>query len=250
MLAIARKTIIREQLREHKSVRITELAELLNVTNETIRRDLRSMEKDGDLIRTHGGAYILDGVQNDLDLSTRQFLRTGEKEIISEKCSSIIQNGDYIFLDASSTAWFIARAIMHRKVSVLTVSLEIINLLSTSSTIRLFAVGGDYSSSTKSFTGNSAIQNLEHYYFDKAFISCRSVSLEAGLTDTNVDDAMLHRLALAHAHEKYLAIDNSKLNRASFAGIAPVSGLDGIILDQPFPEDWVRYLNEHSVQIY
>ncbi|MBQ9030057.1 MAG: DeoR/GlpR transcriptional regulator [Parasporobacterium sp.] len=250
MLAIARKTIIREQLREHKSVRITELAELLNVTNETIRRDLRSMEKDGDLIRTHGGAYILDGVQNDLDLSTRQFLRTGEKEIISEKCSSIIQNGDYIFLDASSTAWFIARAIMHRKVSVLTVSLEIINLLSTSSTIRLFAVGGEYSSSTKSFTGNSAIQNLEHYYFDKAFISCRSVSLEAGLTDTNVDDAMLHRLALAHAHEKYLAIDNSKLNRASFAGIAPVSGLDGIILDQPFPEDWVRYLNEHSVQIY
>jgi len=75
MLAITRRDVIREQLKEHKSIQITELADLLEVTKETIRRDLRTMEKDGELIRTHGGAYILDGVQNDLDLSTRQVLR-------------------------------------------------------------------------------------------------------------------------------------------------------------------------------
>ena len=67
MLAIARKQAIREQLQEYKSVRITELAAALNVTKETIRRDLRDMEQAGELIRTHGGAYILDGVQNDID---------------------------------------------------------------------------------------------------------------------------------------------------------------------------------------
>ena len=250
MLAIARKNFIREQLREHKSIQITALAEMLNVTKETIRRDLKIMEENGELIRTHGGAYILDGVQNDLDISTRQVLRTSEKEIIAGKCESLIQNGDYIFLDSSSTAWFIAKAIKHRKVAVLTVSLEIINLLAGSPSVRLFAVGGEYSEATRSFSGNSAIQNLERYFFDKAFISCRSVSLEAGLTDTNVDDAMLHRLALSHAHESYLAIDYSKLNRSSFAGIAPVASLDGIIMEQPFPEDWVRHLNEHNVQIF
>lgn len=250
MLAIARKNFIRQQLREHKSIRITAIAELLQVTKETVRRDLKSMEEDGELMRTHGGAYILDGVQNELDLSTRQILRTAEKEIIAEKCDSLIQNGDYIFLDASSTAWFIAKAIMHRKVAVLTVSLEIINLLSADSSVRLFAVGGEYNAATRSFTGNSAIQNLERYYFDKAFISCRSVSLDAGLTDTNVDEAMLHRLALEHAHESYLAIDISKLNRSSFAKIVPLASLNGIIMDQPFPEDWVHYLNEHNVKIY
>lgn len=250
MLAITRREVIREQLKEHKSIQITELAELLQVTRETIRRDLRCMEKDGELIRTHGGAYILDGVQNDLDLSTRQFLRVPEKEIIASKCAGLIENGDYIFLDDSSTDWFIAREILHRKIAVLTTSLEIINLLSTSSSVRLFAAGGEYSSATKSFSGSSAAWSLDHYHVDKCFISCRSVSLESGLTDTNDSDAMLHKLALEHSHEKYLAIDNSKLDRSSFAEVAPLSCLNGIIMDCPFPENWIRTLTEHHVRIY
>jgi len=249
MLAITRREVIREQLKEHKSIQIAELAEQLQVTRETIRRDLRCMENDGELIRTHGGAYILDGVQNDLDLSTRQFLRVPEKEVIASKCTELIRNGDYIFLDASSTDWFIARAVMHRKITVLTTSLEIINLLSSSSSVRLFAVGGEYSAATRSFAGSSAAWSLEHYHVDKCFISCRSVSLESGLTDTNDADAMIHKLALDHSHEKYLAIDNSKLDRSSFAQIAPVSCLSGIIMDCPFPEDWVRYLQDHQVRI-
>ena len=250
MLAIARKNVIREQLLENKSVRIADLADLLQVTNETIRRDLQAMEKNGELIRTHGGAYILDGVQNDLDLSTRQSLRTAEKEIIAQKCSSLIQNGDYIFLDASNTAWYIAKSIMHRKVTVLTNSLEIVNLLSSSSFPRLFIIGGEYEASTRSFNGNGAIRNLESYYTDKAFVSCRSVSMESGLTDTNDAHAMFHRLVLDHSHEKYLAIDNSKLNRSSFSEVAPVSILNGIIMDSPFPEDWKTYLQQNHVSFY
>ena len=250
MLAITRKNYIREQLRENHSVQITSLADELNVTKETIRRDLRDLEESKELIRTHGGAYILDGVQNDLDISTRQVLRTEEKEIIARKCSSIIQNGDYIFLDASSTCYFIAKAVMHKKITVLTSSLEIINLLSQMPNIRLFAVGGEYSADTGSFGSSSAVRNLELYYFDKSFISCRSVSLESGLTDTNDSDAMLHEIALSHAHEKYLAIDHTKLNRSSFSKIAPVASLNGIIMDCDFPDNWKDHLKENNVQIY
>ena len=130
MLAIARKAAIRERLHEHKSVRITELAAELNVTKETIRRDLREMEQGGELIRTHGGAYILDGVQNDIDVGTRQVLKIPEKERIAQKCDSIIQSGDYIYLDGSTTCWSIARKVSHRKLTVLTSSLEIANILS------------------------------------------------------------------------------------------------------------------------
>jgi len=250
MLAITRKNMIREQLREHKTIQIAEMADMLRVTRETIRRDLRSMEDDGELIRTHGGAYIIDGVHNDLDLSTRQYLLTAEKETIAQKCQDLIQNGDYIFLDASTTAWFIAKASMNRKITVLTTSLEIMNLLSTSQSVKLFAIGGEYSPSTKSFYGNGANRYLEQYYVDKCFISCRSVSMEAGLTDTNDDDSLLHRLAISHSTKRYLAIDNSKLNRTSFSYIAPVHVLDGIILDCPFPEDWIIYLKGNNVSWY
>ena len=250
MLAIARKQAIREQLQEYKSVRITDLAAALNVTKETIRRDLHDMEKDGELIRTHGGAYILDGVQNDIDISTRQILKMPEKEIIAQKCDSLIQSGDYIFLDGSTTAWAIARAISHRRLTVLTPSLEIANILSASDTIRLFVVGGEFSATTRSFTGNSAIRNLEQYFVDKAIISCRSVSTEYGLTDTNDNDAVLHRLALEHAREKYLAVDSSKLDKTSFSRIAPISMLDGIIVERTFPVPWIKYLSENQVRIY
>ena len=79
MLAISRQNLIKELLQENKSVTIADLAVRMNVTRETIRRDLRAMEQEHELIRTHGGAYILDGVQNDLDISTRQVLKTEEK---------------------------------------------------------------------------------------------------------------------------------------------------------------------------
>ena len=92
MLAITRKQAIKKLLQEQKSVTISDLSERLNVTKETIRRDLRAMEKDQELIRTHGGAYILEGVQNDLDVTTRQALRITEKEIIDmiyKNCQNI-----------------------------------------------------------------------------------------------------------------------------------------------------------------
>ena len=250
MLAFARKQAIREQLQEYKSVRITDLAAALNVTKETIRRDLRDMEQAGELIRTHGGAYILDGVQNDIDITTRQDLKMPEKEIIAQKCDSLIQSGDYIFLDWSTTAWTIARAITHRRLTVLTPSLKIANILSTSDTVRLFVVGGEFSSTSQSFTGNSAARNMEQYFVDKAIISCRSVSMEFGLTDTNGNDATLHKLALDHAQEKYLAVDSSKLDKTSFSKVAPVSILDGIIMDRSFSVPWIKFLGNNQVHIY
>ena len=93
MLAISRQNLIKELLQENKSVTIADLAVRMNVTRETIRRDLRAMEKEHELIRTHGGAYILDGVQNDLDISTRQVLKIEEKKAIALKCDALIQTG-------------------------------------------------------------------------------------------------------------------------------------------------------------
>ena len=250
MLAITRRKIIKELLQEHKSVTITDLSSRMDVTKETIRRDLRAMEKDGELIRTHGGAYILEGVQNDIDISTRQDLKTTEKEILAEKCDSLIQSGDIIYLDNSTTAWFIARKISNRKLTVLTSSLEIANILQTSATIRLFLIGGEFSPKTKSFIGDSAIRNLQNYFLDKAFISCRSVSMEFGVTDTNDNDAMLHKIALSHAKQTFLVVDHSKLDYASFSHVANLDQLDGIILDKEFTPQWKACLSQNNVAFY
>ncbi len=250
MLAIARKAAIRERLHENQSVRITELAQQLHVTKETIRRDLREMEQNGELVRTHGGAYILEGVQNDLDVSTRQVLKIPEKEKIAQKCDAIIESGDYIFLDGSTTCWSVARKIFSRKLTVLTSSLEIANILCTSSTIKLHVIGGEFSRKHMDFGGDGAVKNLERYFVDKAFISCRSVHLRYGITDTNDGRARLHQAALEHAHKKYLAVDHSKLNNISFSRIAPLTAVTGIVMDQDFPPDWAEYLTAHQIQMF
>lgn len=250
MLAIARQTAIREKLREFKSVRIADLAQQLQVTRETIRRDLREMERRGELIRTHGGAYTLDGVQNDLDVVTRKVLKIPEKERIAQKCCAIIQPGDYVFLDGSTTCWSVAKAIAHRKLTVLTTSLEIAKILSASESIKLHVIGGEFSSKYMDFIGEGAIRTLERYYVDKAIISCRSVDLKYGITDTSDGRARLHQTALEHAHQKYLVVDHSKLDNVSFAYIAPLTAIDGIIMDQDFSREWVDFLNAHQIRIY
>lgn len=250
MLAIDRRKTIKELLQEQKSVSITDLASRLNVAKETIRRDLRAMEKDNELIRTHGGAYILEGVHNDLDITTRQVLKTTEKETIARKCDALIQTGDFIYLDSSTTAWFIARKISQRKLTVVTTSLEIANILSTSPTIRLFLIGGEFSRKTMSFEGDGAVRNLEQYFIDKAFISCRSVSMQYGVTDTSDNAALLHKIALAHAKQKFLVIDHSKLDNISFSRVVPLDMLDGIIMDMDFSPEWKICLDHNNVRYY
>lgn len=250
MLAITRKQAIKKLLQEQKSVTISNLSERLNVTKETIRRDLRAMEKDQELIRTHGGAYILEGVQNDLDVTTRQALRITEKEIIAQKCDALIQPSDIIFLDSSTTSWYIARKIVNRKLTVVTTSLEIANILSRSSTVHLFLTGGGFSARTKGFTGNGTVRSLQQYFFDKAFVSCRSVCMEFGVTDINEDSAMLYKIALQHAHQKFLVVDHTKLDKTSFSAVIPLEKMDAIITDCEFSSEWKEWLTKNSVQYY
>ena len=249
MLAIARRNAIREQLKENKSVTITELASRLDVAKETIRRDLRSMEDAGELIRTHGGAYILEGVQNNIDASTRRVLKIEEKELIARKCDSLIHSGDFVFLDGSTTAWSIARLLVSRPLTVLTNSLEIAKILSESNRVRLFLIGGEYSPGGMCFTGRGAVESMERYFVDKCFISCRSVSMEHGMTDTDADAAALRRVALEHSRARYLAVDGTKLGWDSFAHLAPLGELDGLITEAALSPEWKECLKQNDVKI-
>ncbi len=250
MLAITRRNAIKEQLLERKSVTITDLSKRLHVTKETIRRDLRLMEEQGDLIRTHGGAYILDGVQNDIDISMRQVLKTKEKTLIAEKCSQHIQSGDSIFLDGSTTCWFVARQLANKNRTVLTTSLQIATILAASPTISLILIGGAFSPKSMAFLGDNACRALSNYYVDKAFISCRSVSMENGLTDVSEGEAAIHRLITQRSNRTYLVVDHSKVGPTSFAFACGLDSIDAMICDKPLPQEWQDYLSGKNIAFY
>lgn len=250
MLAVTRKTKIREMILEKKSVTVTELSKLFSVTEETIRRDLKQLEDEGFLTRTYGGAFIQDGVENNVDLTIRQTAYIENKQEIATKCLNIIHNGDSIFLDSSTTALQIAKAIGHMKLTVVSNSLLIINELCDKEDITLISLGGTYFPQDKAFLGYAAQKNLENFYFDKVFISCRSVSMDHGITDSREPLAYIRQNLISRGKQIYLIADFSKFDKTSFLSISDFTPITALITDKSLSGEWKDFLREHNTELY
>lgn len=250
MLAVSRRNAIMELLTEKKNVTVIDLAKLFSVTDETIRRDLKLLEQQGLLVKTHGGAFIQDGATNDINISIRDGAYLDCKEKIAQESVKLIRNGDSIFLDCSTTAYHIASAIKHKRLTVITNSLKIANILSGFDNIRLIVMGGVLNRTHMCYVGQNTIQNLSNYYVDKAFISCRSLSIEHGVTDSNESIAEVRTLILNHANSVYLIADYTKFNKTSFVNIGSFQRITGLITDRPLSEEWIDCLNANNVSYY
>lgn len=250
MLQIERKNSIKKILREKKSVTVTELAKTFNVTEETIRRDLNSLNKEGLLTRTYGGAFIQEGALNDINYSLRETDHVESKKSIAGKCMEFVQNGDSIFLDSSTTALFIAEAICNMRITVLTDSLKIINSLSKYDNIHLIATGGQLSQRSMSFIGSGAIHSLNQYYVDIAFVSCRSISLENHITDSNENLSIIRRQIIKRSNKAFVIADYSKFNKTSFFHICNFDEIHSIVTDKPLDSNWHTTLSRYNIAIY
>ncbi|MVB10104.1 putative HTH-type transcriptional regulator YdjF [Caprobacter fermentans] len=250
MLSVTRKQKIKDLILEKKSATVSELAKLFSVTDETIRRDLRSLESEGVLLRSYGGAFVQTGVENLIDYSIRSTVYLKEKGIIAEKCRSLIQNGDVVFLDHSTTTFAIAKAVEDMRLTLITNSLPIINLLSKKENIRLIGIGGFFSLKELAFYGSKAQKALNEYYVDKSFFSCRTLSIDQGVTDSNDDLAQIRKTILQRSKECYLVADYTKFNQASFITICGYDCLSAIITDRPLSQEWHTSLQKYGCRIY
>lgn len=249
MLAITRKNKIKEIIIQKKSVTVSELSKTFNVTEETIRRDLQLLEEDGFLKRIYGGAYIDESVQSDASVSLREKILVKDKEKIAKECIPLIKDGDSIFLDSSTTSLYIAMKIAKKRISVITNSLKIAMLLSSSENIKLFLIGGVFDNYSMSFLGGSVLQDMKRYFFDKAFVSCSSVHMKFGITDSNEQQAEIRRIAIEHSNRTFLVVDHTKFNRTSFSLIAPLSSIDAMVVNRPLSDEWTNLLQELNIEL-
>ncbi len=238
MLAMERKARIKTLVMKNKSVIVSQLAREFSVNEETIRRDLKALEKEGVLTRTYGGAFVQNGVINEVELSLRQTAYVENKRRIAARCMSVIHNGDTILLDHSTTALEIARAAEKMEITVLTNSLLIADQLADQGQIRLILIGGEFDAKNRCFSGNAMLDALDSYYVDTAFISCRSLHLDHGVTDSSEQSAAMRRKMISRAERAYLAADHTKFDRTSFVRICGLEKLSGIVTDTPVPERW------------
>jgi DeoR/GlpR family transcriptional regulator of sugar metabolism len=249
LLAPERRAKIMDLLGRNKSVLVKDLCALFSVTGETVRKDLSILEQEGKLIKTYGGAYIHQGVRNEVDISIRESLLTEAKASIGRACAELVRHGDTVSLDESTTCLAIARHLTGIDgLTVVTNSLKIANHLSAHSSCRLHLVGGKLDRKTQCFVGPTAEEALCTYYVDKAFVSCRGLSREGDVTDGLPVNGSLRRLMLSRAKERYLVADRTKLGLTTFYRISGFENLDAVILDT-LDDDWSEFFAQRGIRV-
>ena len=249
MLAVARKNTIKEVILEKKSVTVVELSALFNVTEETIRRDLKNLEEEGALTRTYGGAFLDQGVQSDIKLAVRESSLVDNKKRMCKSCRKLIANGDSIFLDTSTSVLPICDLIADMRLTVLTNSLKVATKLAERENIKLILMGGVLSSSSLSLFSPTAIRYMENYYVDKAFMSCRSLHMNFGLSDTSESHAVVRRLVIERSGQVHLLADHTKFNKVSFVKIDGIESINTLITDDVLTEEWREFLQKSNVEL-
>ncbi len=247
LLPAVRRNKIKQLLLEQKNVTVIELSNKFSVSEETIRRDLKSLENDGIAKRTHGGAVLAERVSGVVNTNDLKNIFVESKRVISKLVRPIVKNGDCIFLDSSTTSYYVSDELKDMHLTVVTNSLDILAKLSKFSNITLIAIGGSLSRSRKCFVGVNALKVLQNYYFDIALLSCRTLSLSDGVTDSSDDEAEIKRLVSRRTKSLILMADHSKFDKVSFTKIFDLDEIDYLITDKPLDDRWMEYMETHQI---
>jgi len=248
MLAIERRTQILATLEAERRVLVPELARQYAVSEETIRRDLEKLEKEGLLKKTYGGAVQVDSLSADPPYLMRVETNKNQKVTIAEKLYKIIQPKENIMLDASSTSVHIAKKIKQlQKLTLITNSVEILVECATAENINLISTGGVLRGSSLSLVGSSATSVINKVTADKAIISCKGLDFEKGIMESNIDEADIKKAMANNAQELILAIDSSKFGRLSFAKMLDLNRIDLVVSDY-IPPAWTKFFDENNIR--
>lgn len=233
MLAMARRSAIADLLRETGAVTVTELETRFGVSPMTVRRDLAELERLGIARRTHGGAVLPSISAQEDSFAQRVEVATEAKARLAEEAVELIGARETVFLDSSSTAYFVARRIVERglAVTVITNSLPIMDVIAGHETpnLRLIGIGGTLRPLTRSYVGPYAIHTILGHFADRLFLSVKGLTRDGVLTDADELEAEVKRAMIAQAEDAVLLVDDSKLGARGQNVIARVTDLSGVL---------------------
>ncbi|MBP3588503.1 MAG: DeoR/GlpR transcriptional regulator [Clostridia bacterium] len=248
MLAIERKNEILNKLRAEQRVLVSELAVHYGVTEETIRRDLDKLEKEGYATKTYGGAIWGNSTKTDLSHTIRNKTNVEAKNAIAALVSQMVQDGDHLMLDDSSTALYIAKQLKEKKdLTIVTYSVEILVELAGIEGWTIVSTGGKLKPDSMAFTGHQVAEILSKYHVDKAILSCKGLDRDAGMTDSAESHAVSKRTMIHNAKHVILSLDDTKLDKISFVQVVPLEQIDTVVTSKKPSEEWLSAFQANDV---
>ncbi|GIG35331.1 DeoR/GlpR family DNA-binding transcription regulator [Cellulomonas pakistanensis] len=232
MYATERQQQILAAARRDGRVDVASLATALDVTPETVRRDLTVLERHGLVRRVHGGAIPVEQLGFEPGLAQREGLLSGEKDRIAKAALEELPAGGAIILDAGTTTVRLAELLpTDRELTVVTHALPVATVLATRPGITLHLVGGTVRGRTLAAVGTWALRELADIHVDTAFLGTNGLSVEHGLTTPDLAEAAVKRALVTAARRTVVLADHSKLGRADFAHVADLAQVDTLVTD-------------------
>jgi len=250
MLPNQRKEKILDLLKEDGSAKVNDLARIFKVTEVTVRQDLEKLDKEGLVVRDHGGVYLKnveDQVRN-FSLVHQENLK--QKESIALKCLEFIHPGDAIILDSGSTTTEIAKKIKDiNGLTVITNALNIALMLGANPNITVVMTGGEFKPPTLSLTGQKAADFFKGLNVQKLFLATAGISLKSGLTYPSISDLVVKKAMIEAADTTYLVADSSKIGKSAFASLGALSLIDYIITDEGIEEIHKQVFKDNEIEL-
>lgn len=250
MLALERQKKILDLLKSEGAVMVSKLSTELGVTDETVRRDLEKLESQELLRRTHGGALPMDEGSYELSFERRKVLHVEEKQALASRAAQYIASGDSIFLDASTTTFYMAKEIKNMKnLTVITNSIRIINEISGTEGIKVIAIGGMVSDN-QSFVGAMAEKYIaENYFADKMFFSSKGIGDNYAILEGNEQECYIKQRMIANSRSHYYLCDKSKIGRVGYMKLTSLENIDYLITDAQLSGEFSDVMTENNVKV-
>ncbi len=236
-----RELSIIEYLREKREASVTELSEMLFVSEPTVRRDLAKLYKAGNIVRTHGGAVYRGEPGQNLPYSLREKENFDAKAIIGKKCLSLINDGDTIMVDSSSTALALLRELSARASIIVVTNNAKAPLILAETGVKCFVTGGELAPNTYAYVGGYAEGFLRDFNADICFFSVRTLTEEGALTDNAIAENGVRRVMMANSRKSVLMLDSGKIGKACVSTLCRLSDVDFVVSESDISDKFKGY---------
>jgi DeoR family fructose operon transcriptional repressor len=237
MYAEERHQLIVERARSEGRVDVAELATIFDVTSETVRRDLTTLERHGLLRRVHGGAIPVERLSFEPGLAARSAVMQAEKERIAKAALDELPMDGSVLLDAGTTTAELAELLpMDRELTVVTNALPIAMTLSSRPNLTLLILGGRVRGRTLAAVDDWALRALAETHVDVAFVGANGVSVERGLTTPDINESAVKRAMIGAARRTIVLADHTKVGNDHFSRFGALADVDVLVTDSGLDE--------------
>ncbi|KLV25453.1 DeoR/GlpR transcriptional regulator [Niallia circulans] len=247
-----RQDKIVNHLKVENFMKTTDLVELLNYSEATIKRDLIELENQGLIRRTRGGAVIIDRRKIDIPylMKVDKFNDDKEKERMAKLAKELIQNDMNLFIDSSSTALHLVHQLnKFEGLQVITNGVITASLLSEYTSAKVNILGGSIVPKRFTVNGSKAYHDALTYNVDLAFVSCRGFDFSVGATETTEGEALIKQSFRKGAKEVVLMVTHDKLNQKYLHQSLNCSDIDYMIVDKPLSKIELEDLQKHKISV-